>query len=291
MPRIVGGAARRAAAGRPAHGHPADADRAREALFNSLRGLLDLDGARVLDLFAGTRRGRPRGAVARRRGGRRSSSPTGRPRQSCGATSPRSGCPAPRCTARTGRAFLAVPRRRPEPASTSSSPTRPTPCPTTSSPTLLAALVAGDWLRRGADRRGRTVRARHADRAWPDVISRSRQRRYGEAMLWYGRRDDEPAPAREAAMSEAGAHRPPRGLPRLLRPGDQRAPRHHRPGRATSTTSSSSRCSSTSPSPSLFRVDERREMLDRGHRRLRQRRDRHLPGPGRRLLPRPTTSR
>ena len=41
-------------------------DRVREAMFNALESLGAVDGARVLDLFAGSGRARHRGAVARR---------------------------------------------------------------------------------------------------------------------------------------------------------------------------------------------------------------------------------
>ncbi|HJQ41666.1 MAG TPA: RsmD family RNA methyltransferase, partial [Jatrophihabitantaceae bacterium] len=54
MTRIVGGAAKGRRLAVPQRGTRPTSDRAREALFNSLAGLLDIDGARTLDLFAGT---------------------------------------------------------------------------------------------------------------------------------------------------------------------------------------------------------------------------------------------
>lgn len=54
MTRIVAGAAKGRRLSVPPHGTRPTSDRAREALFNSLATLIDLDGARVLDLFAGT---------------------------------------------------------------------------------------------------------------------------------------------------------------------------------------------------------------------------------------------
>ncbi|MEO8889067.1 MAG: RsmD family RNA methyltransferase, partial [Jatrophihabitantaceae bacterium] len=54
MTRIVAGAAKGRRLLVPPAGTRPTADRAREAMFNSLQALLDLDGARVLDLFAGT---------------------------------------------------------------------------------------------------------------------------------------------------------------------------------------------------------------------------------------------
>ena len=54
MTRIVGGAAKGRHLAVPPHGTRPTSDRAREALFNTLVGLVDVEGARMLDLFAGT---------------------------------------------------------------------------------------------------------------------------------------------------------------------------------------------------------------------------------------------
>jgi 16S rRNA (guanine966-N2)-methyltransferase len=54
VPRIVSGAARGRTLAVPAKGTRPTSDRAREALFNTLGGLVELPGARVLDLFAGS---------------------------------------------------------------------------------------------------------------------------------------------------------------------------------------------------------------------------------------------
>jgi 16S rRNA (guanine966-N2)-methyltransferase len=54
MTRIVAGAAKGRRLSVPAQGTRPTSERTREALFNSLRTLVDLDGARVLDLFAGS---------------------------------------------------------------------------------------------------------------------------------------------------------------------------------------------------------------------------------------------
>jgi 16S rRNA (guanine966-N2)-methyltransferase len=54
MTRIIGGTARGRRLDVPPHGTRPTSDRAREALFNTLATHLDLDGARVLDLFAGS---------------------------------------------------------------------------------------------------------------------------------------------------------------------------------------------------------------------------------------------
>jgi 16S rRNA (guanine966-N2)-methyltransferase len=54
MTRIVGGVAKGRHLAVPPHGTRPTSDRAREALFNTLVGLVDVEGARMLDLFAGT---------------------------------------------------------------------------------------------------------------------------------------------------------------------------------------------------------------------------------------------
>lgn len=54
MPRIVAGAAKGRRLTVSGDGTRPTSDRAREALFSSLVSMLDLDGARALDLFAGT---------------------------------------------------------------------------------------------------------------------------------------------------------------------------------------------------------------------------------------------
>src|SRR4051794_30708732 len=52
--RIVAGQARGRRLAVPPRGTRPTSERAREALFNTLRGELDLTGARVLDLYAGS---------------------------------------------------------------------------------------------------------------------------------------------------------------------------------------------------------------------------------------------
>src|SRR3954453_17823879 len=54
MTRLISGAAGGRRLKVPASGVRPTGDRAREGLFNSLGSLLDLDGARVLDLYAGS---------------------------------------------------------------------------------------------------------------------------------------------------------------------------------------------------------------------------------------------
>ena len=54
MTRVISGTARGRQLTVPRTGVRPTGDRAREGLFNSLTSLLDVEGARVLDLYAGS---------------------------------------------------------------------------------------------------------------------------------------------------------------------------------------------------------------------------------------------
>lgn len=193
--RIVAGLAKGRRLTAPAGATRPTSDRAREALFNSLAALLDLDGGRVLDLFAGT------GAVgleALSRGAaeavfvesdraalevlRRNVEAVGLP----GATVVRRPVAAfldgaadagtdTRTDARTDGRFdfvFADPPYALDDAALG---------------TLLTKLVDGAHL---ADHAVVVVErsARGAGPAWPTGITPIRDRRYGAGVLWYGRR-------------------------------------------------------------------------------------------------------
>jgi 16S rRNA (guanine966-N2)-methyltransferase len=189
--RIVAGLAKGRRLTAPAEATRPTSDRAREALFNSLAALLDLDGLRVLDLFAGT------GAVgleALSRGAaeavfvesdraaldvlRRNVDAVGLP----GATVVR----------RPVAAFLGG---APDAASDGPSDSRfdfvfadpPYALDDAALGDLLTKLVEGGHLARDAvvvvERS-----ARGPGPAWPAGITPIRNRRYGEGVLWYGRR-------------------------------------------------------------------------------------------------------
>lgn len=180
--RIVAGAAKGRRLAVPAGGTRPTSDRAREALFNSLGTELDLDGARALDLFAGT------GAV-------------GLEALSRGA--------AEAVLVESGRDALAVLRRN---VATVGLPgavvvARPVagylagPAPAAfdfvfadppyalGEPELTATLarLADGWLAPEAvvvvERDARGVAP-----TWPDCVTPLRERRYGAGVLWYGRR-------------------------------------------------------------------------------------------------------
>jgi 16S rRNA (guanine966-N2)-methyltransferase len=182
--RIVAGLAKGRRLAAPADATRPTSDRAREALFNSLGALLDLDGARVLDLFAGT------GAV-------------GLEALSRGA--------AETVFVENDRAALDVLQRnidavglagatvvrRPVAAFLDARPPAgefdlvfadpPYALADSAMEQLLASLVRGAHLAEAAVVVvERSVRG--ASPAWPTGITPLRDRRYGEGVLWYGRR-------------------------------------------------------------------------------------------------------
>jgi 16S rRNA (guanine966-N2)-methyltransferase len=182
--RIVAGAAKGRRLAGPPPGTRPTSDRAREALFNSLAALLDLRGGRVLDLFAGT------GAV-----GLEALS-----RGAAGAVFVESGREAARVLRRNVDTVAlpgALVLRRPvetyldEPAHGEpfdfvfADP--PYAYDEDKLARLLGALARPDRL--GEDAVvvvERSVRGPAPE--WPAEITPMRERRYGEGVLWYGRR-------------------------------------------------------------------------------------------------------
>lgn len=183
MTRIVGGQARGRRLQVPSRGTRPTSERAREALFNTLVGLVDIPDTRVLDLFAGS------GAVgleALSRGAsavtfvendrlaveviRRNIAVVGLP----GAAVVRSAASAYLVAAGAdqpyGLVFADPPYSLPDDALT----------------VLLRTLADPRWLASG----GVVVverSARGKPPTWPDTIEPVKDRRYGEGVLWYGR--------------------------------------------------------------------------------------------------------
>ncbi|MCW2497718.1 16S rRNA (guanine(966)-N(2))-methyltransferase RsmD [Jatrophihabitans sp.] len=183
MTRIVGGVAKGRRLAVPQRGTRPTSERAREALFNSLRGLLDIDGARVLDLFAGT------GAV-------------GLEALSRGAAavefveSDRGACEIVKRNITTVALDGAVlHRRQAAPFLVGTTADVPFDLVFADPPyaygeahlsVLLQTLVEGGWLAENAvivvERS-----ARGAEPEWPEEYELVKQKRYGEGVLWYGR--------------------------------------------------------------------------------------------------------
>jgi 16S rRNA (guanine966-N2)-methyltransferase len=158
-------------------------DRVREALFNTLDTLVDLDGARFADLFAGS------GAVGLEAASRgathvllvESDARAARVARSNIATL---GAGAV-VTLRTARAeaLVAAPPEEPFDVVFADPPYA---LATSEVSTLLNALRDGGWLARDAV----TVverSARDGDLTWPEGFAAVRDKRYGETALWYGR--------------------------------------------------------------------------------------------------------
>jgi 16S rRNA (guanine966-N2)-methyltransferase len=183
MTRIVGGLAKGRRLSVPQRGTRPTSDRAREALFNTLRAHVEVQGARVLDLFAGS------GAVgleALSRGAAASvfvesdRAAVDAVRRNIAAVS----LPGAVLHRRTAESFLAD--GSPEAAFDLVFADPPYAYPDERLADLLTALTDGNWL---ADSAVVVVEraARAAEPVWPGGIELVTHRRYGEGALWYGR--------------------------------------------------------------------------------------------------------
>jgi 16S rRNA (guanine966-N2)-methyltransferase len=186
MTRIVGGTAggRRVVTPAGRDTRPTS-DRAREGLFGTVATLLDLDGARVLDLYAGS------GAVGLEALSR------GAGHALLVESDPRAAATIEANAAALGLADrVRVVRDRVERV-LSAGPDDPRPyqlvfadppyaLPDADVDRLLDTLVARGWLAPAAVvvvERG----SRGPGPRWPSSLEALKQRRYGEGTLWYGR--------------------------------------------------------------------------------------------------------
>ena len=182
MTRVIAGSAGGRRLKVPPSGVRPTGDRAREGLFNSLGSLLDLDGARVLDLYAGS------GAL-------------GLEALSRGAAEVVFVESGSRVlpVLRANVASVGLPGGRVIAGSVPTVVSGPAPArfdlvladPPYATPVeevlgALRALAAGGWLAEGAvvvvERS-----AREEPWEWPTPLAGLRDRRYGEALLRYGR--------------------------------------------------------------------------------------------------------
>ena len=182
MTRLISGVAGGRRLKVPPSGVRPTGDRAREGLFNSLGTLVDLEGAAVLDLYAGSG---ALGLEALSRGARTvvfvESSPKVLPVLRANLDSV--GLPGGRVLAGSVPTVVG-----------GAPPTRfdvvladpPYATPAEEVQDVLRALVAGDWLAPGA-----VVVVERSSREdaweWPTPLDALRHRRYGEALLRYGR--------------------------------------------------------------------------------------------------------
>ena len=181
MTRIGGGMAKGRRLAVPARGTRPTSERTREALFNTLRAHLDLGGAAVLDLYAGS------GAVgleALSRGAARvvlveSERTAAQTLQRNVATV---GLPGAQVVRRPVSAALDAAA---EPFDLVFADP-PYDLPDTDVADLLDALAGRGWLAESAvivvERS-----ARSPEPVWPSGIALITQRRYGDGRLWYGR--------------------------------------------------------------------------------------------------------
>lgn len=180
--RIVAGAAKGRRLVVPARGTRPTSDRAREALFSTLGGLLDLDGARVLDLYAGT------GAVGLEALSRGASHVTFVESDRTAAAILRRnvevvGLPGAHLVTSSVERYLAGD----EGGSFELAYLDP---PYALDDGALGAVLAelGAPHRLAAGAVVVVERPAHAcEPRWPDVIQSVKQRRYGAGVLWYGR--------------------------------------------------------------------------------------------------------
>jgi len=182
--RIVGGVAKGRRLAVPARGTRPTSDRAREALFNSLGGLLDVQGARVLDLFAGS------GAVGLEALSRGAAAVTF-------VESDRGACEVLRHNIETvGLPGTDLHRRQAATFLVAGGADEPFDLVFADPPyafgeqplgVLLGILAEPPWLSSDAvvvvERS-----ARGPEPQWPEGIEAVKQKRYGEGVLWYGRR-------------------------------------------------------------------------------------------------------
>ncbi|MGY1671290.1 16S rRNA (guanine(966)-N(2))-methyltransferase RsmD [Geodermatophilus sp. SYSU D00710] len=182
MTRIIAGAARGRRLKVPPSGVRPTGDRAREGLFNSLGTLLDLDGATVLDLYAGSG---ALGLEALSRGAARVVLVENGPRvlPVLRANVAAVGLPGARVV--TGSVPAVVAGRPPERFDLVLADP-PYAVPAAQVRGVLEALVAGEWLAPGAVVVAERP-AREEPWEWPTPLAGIRDRRYGEALLRYGR--------------------------------------------------------------------------------------------------------
>lgn len=159
-------------------------DRVREGLFNALESMVELWGARVADLYAGS------GAVGLEAASRGASHVLLVEADRAAARVVRRNIEALEAGAvavvKTERVEQVVAARTGEPYDVVFADP-PYDLGEAELAGVLAALVANRWLpERGVLVVERSTRS--PEPLWPDGVTSARSRRYGESTLWYGRR-------------------------------------------------------------------------------------------------------
>lgn len=184
MLRIVGGVARGRRLVVPPRGTRPTSDRAREGLFNTLAADIDLDGARVLDLYAGS------GALGLEALSRGASLVTFVEHDRVAADALRRnlqtvdlpGGAVLRCTVESY--LVAAGADEPYDVVLMDPPYA---YEDTRLATVLTGLDDDRWLIAGGMLAVERA-ARSPEPRWPGGVEGLKQKRYGEAVLWYGRR-------------------------------------------------------------------------------------------------------
>lgn len=180
--RIVAGTAKGRRLAVPAKGTRPTSERAREALFNSLRSLLDVEGARVLDLFAGS------GAVGLEALSRGAATATFVESDRAAVAVLRRnvatvGLPGATVVARAAASVLAAESEAPYDLVFADPPYALSDADLD---VLMRRLLDGRWLAEDAVLIVERA-ARDEPLSWPDGVAPVMNRRYGEGQLWYGR--------------------------------------------------------------------------------------------------------
>jgi 16S rRNA (guanine966-N2)-methyltransferase len=181
MTRLIAGAAGGRRLKVPPSGVRPTGDRAREGLFNSLGTLLDLDGAAVLDLYAGSG---ALGLEALSRGAAAVTFVESSPRVLAVLEANIAAVGLPGTRVLRGSVPTVVAGPAPSPFGlVLADPPYATPVDEVVG--VLRSLVDGGWLAPGAvvvvERS-----SREAGWEWPTPLAELRERRYGEAVLRYG---------------------------------------------------------------------------------------------------------
>jgi 16S rRNA (guanine966-N2)-methyltransferase len=181
--RIVAGLAKGRRLAVPAEGTRPTSDRAREGMFNALAAGFDLDGAHVLDLYAGS------GAIGLEALSRGATSSVFVESDRRAAATLRAnieavGLPGARVEARPVATVLAAAAPRAFDLVFADPPYATDDAVLAG---VLLAVVDNGWLAED----GLLVverSSRGAEPTWPAGVTPLRHRRYGEGVLWYGRR-------------------------------------------------------------------------------------------------------
>ena len=159
-------------------------DRAREALFGTLAALVHLDGARVLDLYAGS------GAVGLEAVSRGAAAALLVDADARAAATARANAAAlglaDRVTVRrdrVDRVLAAAPDGGPYDVVFADPPYA---LPAAELDVILATAAGNGWIAPGAVLAVERS-SRDAGPGWPDGVLPIKARRYGDGMLWYGR--------------------------------------------------------------------------------------------------------